>query len=305
MLQFSHRSGIHRRICWWTSISRLDNLLHGFSATSKQHLHGSTSLNRQPMSAPVTNSNASARPMLFLPFKIRGLTLKNRLVVPPMVHYRAATWQRLRPLSQRSSRPLRAGGLWADLCRGDRGRRGWPDQRIRPWHLERNAGGKLQAADRFHERRGRGDRNPARTWRAQGLLAAGDGRHGPADAGSAGAKDVLRSVLPASPLRRDGLHRASSPPRNAGRWCVPGRSRRECGLCGFRYDRDPHRAWLSAGLVPSPFPTRAMTNMAATATGACACRSRSLKRCGRDAGNDAAVCACLRCRRRPGRLESG
>ena len=31
----------------------------------------------------------TARPLLFQPFKIRGLTLKNRLVVPPMVHYRA------------------------------------------------------------------------------------------------------------------------------------------------------------------------------------------------------------------------
>src|SRR3981189_383863 len=30
-----------------------------------------------------------ARPLLFQPFSIRGLTLKNRLVVPPMVHYRA------------------------------------------------------------------------------------------------------------------------------------------------------------------------------------------------------------------------
>src|SRR6202165_2499212 len=43
------------------------------------------------MSAPITHSTDSARPMLFQPFKIRGLTLKNRLVVPPMVHYRAAT----------------------------------------------------------------------------------------------------------------------------------------------------------------------------------------------------------------------
>ena len=41
------------------------------------------------MSAPVTDSVELARPMLFQPFKIRGLTLKNRLVVPPMVHYRA------------------------------------------------------------------------------------------------------------------------------------------------------------------------------------------------------------------------
>src|SRR5258707_12036151 len=41
------------------------------------------------MSDSVAGSLDHARPMLFQPFKIRGLTLKNRLVVPPMVHYRA------------------------------------------------------------------------------------------------------------------------------------------------------------------------------------------------------------------------
>jgi 2,4-dienoyl-CoA reductase-like NADH-dependent reductase (Old Yellow Enzyme family) len=41
------------------------------------------------MSSSVTDSVASVGPLLFQPFKIRGLTLKNRLVVPPMVHYRA------------------------------------------------------------------------------------------------------------------------------------------------------------------------------------------------------------------------
>jgi 2,4-dienoyl-CoA reductase-like NADH-dependent reductase (Old Yellow Enzyme family) len=34
------------------------------------------------------NDGKTMRPMLFEPFTIRGLTLKNRLVVPPMVHYR-------------------------------------------------------------------------------------------------------------------------------------------------------------------------------------------------------------------------
>src|SRR4030081_1617724 len=34
------------------------------------------------------NGGKTARPMLFQPLMIRGLTLKNRLVVPPMVHYR-------------------------------------------------------------------------------------------------------------------------------------------------------------------------------------------------------------------------
>jgi 2,4-dienoyl-CoA reductase-like NADH-dependent reductase (Old Yellow Enzyme family) len=35
------------------------------------------------------NVAETAQPKLFQPFTIRGLTLKNRLVVPPMVHYRA------------------------------------------------------------------------------------------------------------------------------------------------------------------------------------------------------------------------
>jgi 2,4-dienoyl-CoA reductase-like NADH-dependent reductase (Old Yellow Enzyme family) len=47
-------------------------------------------LTRQNMSDLATDSIAPARPLLFQPFKVRGLSLKNRLVVPPMVHYRAA-----------------------------------------------------------------------------------------------------------------------------------------------------------------------------------------------------------------------
>jgi len=42
------------------------------------------------MTASVTESIDSAGPLLFQPFTIRALALKNRLVVPPMVHYRAA-----------------------------------------------------------------------------------------------------------------------------------------------------------------------------------------------------------------------
>ena len=41
------------------------------------------------MAVPATESIDPSRPLLFSPFRIRGLTLKNRLVVPPMVHYRA------------------------------------------------------------------------------------------------------------------------------------------------------------------------------------------------------------------------
>jgi 2,4-dienoyl-CoA reductase-like NADH-dependent reductase (Old Yellow Enzyme family) len=36
-----------------------------------------------------SNGGDAAPPKLFTPFSVRGLTLKNRLVVPPMVHYRA------------------------------------------------------------------------------------------------------------------------------------------------------------------------------------------------------------------------
>src|SRR5580704_5837729 len=42
-----------------------------------------------PVSDGPTNGSGAAQPKLFEPFTIRGLTLKNRLVVPPMVHYRA------------------------------------------------------------------------------------------------------------------------------------------------------------------------------------------------------------------------
>src|ERR1700716_1905665 len=42
-----------------------------------------------PMSASAADNVEAARPLLFQPFGVRGLTLKNRLVVPPMVHYRA------------------------------------------------------------------------------------------------------------------------------------------------------------------------------------------------------------------------
>src|SRR5262245_65328813 len=35
------------------------------------------------------NGGKAAGPMLFEPLRIRGLPLKNRLVVPPMVHYRS------------------------------------------------------------------------------------------------------------------------------------------------------------------------------------------------------------------------
>jgi 2,4-dienoyl-CoA reductase-like NADH-dependent reductase (Old Yellow Enzyme family) len=42
-----------------------------------------------PVSDGPTNGSGTAHPRLFEPLKIRGLTLKNRLVVPPMVHYRA------------------------------------------------------------------------------------------------------------------------------------------------------------------------------------------------------------------------
>src|SRR6204780_5802383 len=47
-------------------------------------------LTRQTMSNLATDSIARELPLLCRPSKVPGLSLKNRLVVPPMVHYRAA-----------------------------------------------------------------------------------------------------------------------------------------------------------------------------------------------------------------------
>src|ERR1700694_3072607 len=63
------------------------------------------------MPAPITDSIDAARPMLFQPFKIRGLTLKNRLVVPPMVHYRAATGSACRGFLHGPLRRYALGGF--------------------------------------------------------------------------------------------------------------------------------------------------------------------------------------------------
>src|ERR1700759_4208176 len=46
---------------------------------------------RCALSDGATNGGEMPQRKLFQPFTIRGLTLKNRLVVPPMVHYRAET----------------------------------------------------------------------------------------------------------------------------------------------------------------------------------------------------------------------
>jgi 2,4-dienoyl-CoA reductase-like NADH-dependent reductase (Old Yellow Enzyme family) len=58
---------------------------------SVQGPQGSATICREKlrMERPSINGGDAARPMLFEPLAIRGLTLKNRLVVPPMVHYRA------------------------------------------------------------------------------------------------------------------------------------------------------------------------------------------------------------------------
>ena len=50
------------------------------------------------MSAAAAENLDATRPLLFRPFRIRDLTLKNRLVVPPMVHYRAGPGSSLRHL---------------------------------------------------------------------------------------------------------------------------------------------------------------------------------------------------------------
>ncbi len=123
------------------------------------------------MLALVTDSTDDARPMLFQPFTIRGLTLKNRLVVPPMVHYRGEPGNTCGTFHNVHLGRYALGGFGLVFVEAtaveevglinehDLGI--WNDAQVR----------KLQAADRLHEAPGYRDRHSARPWRAQVVLA--------------------------------------------------------------------------------------------------------------------------------------
>jgi 2,4-dienoyl-CoA reductase-like NADH-dependent reductase (Old Yellow Enzyme family) len=80
------------------------------------------------MLTETTDNIDDGRPMLFQPFKIRGLSLKNRLVVPPMVHYRAAPGNICGSFHNVHLGRYALGGFGLVFVDNSR-RRGWPDQR--------------------------------------------------------------------------------------------------------------------------------------------------------------------------------
>ena len=57
-------------------------------------------------------NGAAARPPMFLPFALRGLTLANRVVVSPMAQYRAVDG-------------CRRSGTWCTMARAPAAGRGW------------------------------------------------------------------------------------------------------------------------------------------------------------------------------------
>ena len=191
--------------------------------------------------------------MLFQPFAIRGLTLKNRLVVPPMVHYRAEAGNTCGTFHVVHLGRYALGGFGLVFVEATGGGGCRPHQRARSRHLERRPGRKLQAADRLHEAPGHRDRHSACPRRPQSVIANRDAGHGPADRGeSEGRRQELAAGRADGRARRKGL--ADAAPAHHRRVQGDGR---HLGACGakrgqgrLRHHRDPHRARLSAGLVP-------------------------------------------------------
>ena len=171
-----------------------------------QHLTLRPNSTGNPMSAPVTDSIDPARPLLFQPFRIRGLTLKNRLVVPPMVHYRAGPGSTCGTFHNVHLGRYALGGFGLVFVEAtaveEVGLINEHDLGI--WNDAQVA--KLQAPDRLHEGREDGDRHSARPWWAQVVLAARDGRHGPAHpAGDQGGRQGVAAGRPHQRAGREGM----------------------------------------------------------------------------------------------------
>ena len=128
----------------------------------------------------------SARPLgqsCFEPFTIRGLTLKNRLVVPPMVHYRADPGNTCGTFHLVHLGRYALGGFGLVFVEAtgveevglinehDLGL--WNDAQVESF----------KPLIAFMRRQGTRDRRPACPWRPQILVADGDAGHGPTDRG--------------------------------------------------------------------------------------------------------------------------
>ena len=223
------------------------------------------------MSDSIPDSVDPARPLLFQPFKIRGMTLKNRLVVPPMVHYRAGPGSTCGTFHIVHLGRYALGGFGLVFVEATGGRAGRP---INEFDL--------------------GIWNDAQVESFRPLIAfmKGEGTgigiqlaHGGRKAASQRAMDGMGPLTPEQVANGAKLWQPVGPTSEpvAPGWLTPRQltteecraivrtwaaAAQECGEGGVRYDRDPHRPWLSARLVSFPrSPTRATTNMAAIAQG--------------------------------------
>ena len=168
--------------------------------------------------------------MLFQPFKIRGLTLKNRLVVPPMVHYRAG--------------PGSTCGIFHNVHLGRYALGGFGLVFVEATAVEEV--GLINEHDL-------GIWNDAQAQSFKPLIAFMKGEntaigiqlaHGGRKSSSQRAMDGMGPLTPQADQggrkavaargpdkrarrARDGLPRTSSRPKSAGRWCAPGQRRPE------------------------------------------------------------------------------
>ena len=235
------------------------------------------------MSASAAENLDAARPLLFQPFKIRGLTLKNRLVVPPMVHYRAG--------------PGSTCGIFHNVHLGRYALGGFGLVFVEATGVEEV--GLINEHDL-------GIWNDAQVESFKPLIAFMKGEntaigiqlaHGGRKSSSQRAMDGMGPLTPQQIKAGAKVWQPVGPTSEpvAEGWLTPRQlTTEECRAMVGTWARAARNA-VAAGfdtievhtahgyLLPRffrRFPTRAMTNMAAIARGACACRSKSSKRCG-------------------------
>jgi 2,4-dienoyl-CoA reductase-like NADH-dependent reductase (Old Yellow Enzyme family) len=235
------------------------------------------------MSVSVTENVDAPRPLLFQPFRIRDLTLKNRLVVPPMVHYRAG--------------PGGTCGIFHNVHLGRYALGGFGMVFVEATGVEEI--GLINEHDL-------GIWNDAQVQSFKPLIAFMKGEntaigiqlaHGGRKSSSQRAMDGMGPLTPEQIKAGAKVWQPVGPTSEpvADGWLTPRQlTAEECRAMVGTWARAARNA-VAAGfdaieihtahgyLLASfsrPFPTRAMTNMAAISGGACACRSKSSKRCG-------------------------
>ena len=222
--------------------------------------------------------------LLFQPFKIRGLTLKNRLVVPPMVHYRAE--------------PGSTCGMFHNVHLGRYALGGFGLVFVEATGVEEV--GLINEHDLgiWNEAQAQSFKPLIAFMKRENTAIGIQLAHGGRKSSSQSAMDGMGPLTPEQIKAGAKLWQPVGPTSEpvAPGWLAPRQlTTEECrAMVKHLGQRPPEMRSRPASTrsrsirpmaICSPrffrrFPTRAMTNMAATATGACGCRSRSSRRCG-------------------------